>query len=105
MKQDINITIDKECNPIEAAETIYNSIPDTLRYELYRKLRFHYVKNDVSTMAFYSDNLITEEDAEAVARRYVYDGNYENNLSYSDNLENLLNKIHQEQSNTPSMQM
>lgn len=57
---------------------------------LYRKLWFEHVLEDVQSFAETEDLEITDEIAKQVADRYVYNGDYDCNLSYWDNINNLV---------------
>lgn len=66
--------------------------------EVYRYLWFQHVKEDVET---YSENIdlkelgikFDDEEITTVAEKYVYDGEYDCNLSYWDNIENLIYEV------------
>lgn len=57
---------------------------------IYRKVWKEHVKEDILSYAEDNGRAITDEKADAVADRYVYEGDYDCNLSYWQNLENLL---------------
>ncbi|MCR5368404.1 hypothetical protein [Eubacterium sp.] len=57
---------------------------------IYRMVWKEHVKEDILSYAEDNGRAITDEKADAVADRYVYEGDYDCNLSYWQNLENLL---------------
>lgn len=65
---------------------ILNSLSALEKDELYRALWLEYVKEDIRNY----DESLDESMVEVVASRYVYDGDYDCNLSYWDNIENLI---------------
>ena len=65
---------------------------DQLKDEIYRKLWKEYVKEDIIQF----NNKLDEELIDLIANAYVYDGEYDCNFSYWDNIENLINKYSQE---------
>lgn len=75
-----------------------NKILESLSYEekdlLYRKLWYNYVLEDVQEVIENSDISINNPDAIAnvVAKKYVYDGDYDCEKTYWDNIEYLLQK-------------
>lgn len=75
-----------------------NKILESLSYEekdlLYRKLWYDYVLEDVKEVIEDSDISIKNPDkiAKEIARKYVYDGDYDCELSYWNNIEILLQK-------------
>ena len=66
--------------------------------EVYRYLWFQHVKEDVET---HSENIdfkkhgikFDDKEITTVAEKYVYDGEYDCNLSYWDNIENLIYEV------------
>lgn len=72
-----------------------NSLNIIEKDDLYRRLHLDYVKEDIASRLDEHDfELKTDEDIDmlidTVARRYVYDGEYDCNLSYWDNIDNLI---------------
>lgn len=69
---------------------------DKLSYEekdaIYRAVWLNHVKNDIKAFIKDEDVALTEDQIDHIARLYVYDGEYDCNLSYWDNLSNLINE-------------
>ena len=65
---------------------ILNSLSTSEKDELYRALWLEYVKEDIRNY----DESLDEGAVEVIASRYVYDVDYDCNLSYWDNIENLI---------------
>lgn len=87
----VNITADDSADKI--AKKLNGVISDDTKDLLYRKLWLPYVIEDV--LSYANDTMeieLTEEDAECIARGYVDDGEYDCNIPYWDNIENLINR-------------
>ena len=54
---------------------------------LYRLLWENYVAEDVAS---YSNEELTQDEVDHIVYRYVYEGDYDCNLSYWDNIDNLI---------------
>lgn len=69
---------------------------DELSYEekdaIYRAVWSNHVKNDVKAFIKDEDITLTEDQIDHIAQLYVYDGRYDCNLSYWDNIRNLINE-------------
>lgn len=69
---------------------------DELSYEekdaIYRAVWLNHVRNDVKSFIKDQDITLTEDQIDHVAQLYVYDGRYDCNLNYWDNLYNLINE-------------
>lgn len=69
---------------------------DKLSYEekdaIYRAVWLNHVKNDIKAFIKDEDITLTEDQINYIGRLYVYDGEYDCNLSYWDNLSNLINE-------------
>lgn len=80
------------------AKTDVTSLIDTwseqAKDEAYRYLWLSYVKTDVISHAEdeLEDITLTDDEVELIARRYVYEGDYDCNLSYWQNLDNLIDE-------------
>lgn len=90
-------------------DKIYNSLSAVEKDALYRKLWMDYVKKDVHSLLeddSLEDNkdVSVEDIADIVSERYVHDGDYDCNLSYWDNLENLVSEV-QEELDKPEMEL
>ena len=73
------------------AEEILASCSPSVQDCLYRSVWFDRVCEDIVSRAEeigYGD--ITEEEVQYAASRYVYDGKYDCNLSYWDNIDNVI---------------
>ena len=74
---------------------IFAQLNSTQKDELYRMLWSDYVYGDVMEV-LKSNNDVSEEDyddiANSVTNSYVYNGRYDCNLSYWDNINNLVNE-------------
>ncbi len=89
------------CNSREDAEKYIGSMSDAAKDTLYRALRAEYVEEDVRAFLEgpngddYRELPDKEYDAlvKAVVDRYVYDGDYDCNLSYWENLELLVGNV------------
>lgn len=82
----------------DSAATIYEKLKgilsDDVMDQLYRKLWMPYVTEDVKSHAENSmDAELTDEDAEYIANSYIFDGEYDCNIPYWDNIENLIVKF------------
>lgn len=70
-----------------------NPILDKLTYDekeaVYREVLTQYTKQDI--LIYGKDMGITEETAQRLAELWAYDGKYDANLSYWDNIDNLIN--------------
>lgn len=68
-------------------------LSEKLRDEIYRDVWKEHVKEDILTHAEDIDEDIDDEDAEMLAERYVYEGDYDCNLDYWANIENLIDSL------------
>lgn len=75
--------IDTQC------DEIISNLSSAQKDLIYRKLWYNHVLEDVDSTFVNATNAVKEE----VARRYVYDGDYDCNFSYWDNLQVLVDKI------------
>lgn len=82
-KQINNVNISTQC------DKIINSLSPVQRDLIYRKLWYDHVLEDVDS----TFENITDDIKEEVARRYVYDGDYDCNLSYWNNLQVLVDDV------------
>lgn len=67
-----------------------DQIPSELQEEIYRKVHYKYVLEDVKSFAEENNIELTDDEAEEAAYRYVYDCKYDCNLSYWQNIENVI---------------
>lgn len=57
---------------------------------IYRKVRYQYVVSDIENRLEENEDELTDDQIAYAARRYVYDGKYDCNLSYWDNIDNCI---------------
>lgn len=73
---------------------IIKSIPTDELDNVYRFVRFNYTKNDIISHLEDMDNIeLTDEQIEKAAELYAYEGKYDCNLSYWNNIENLIHLV------------
>jgi len=60
---------------------------------VYREVRAEYVAEDIAARAEERGINPDELDVDGLAERYVYDGDYDCNLSYWDNIDNLIDSV------------
>ena len=63
------------------------------RDQLYRHLWMKHVVEDITSHLEDIDAELTDEEIEAAAKRYVYDGDYDCNLDYWANIENVIYRV------------
>lgn len=63
------------------------------RDQLYRHLWMKHVVEDITSHLGDIDTELTDEEIEAAAKRYVYDGDYDCNLDYWSNIENVIYRV------------
>lgn len=76
--------------------TFIDSLDSASRDALYRRLWIEYVTEDVACHIGTFDNIPCEDYdtiIELVAQAYVYDGDYDCNLTYWENIDNLINRF------------
>lgn len=71
-----------------------DDMPAAERDMTYRYLWHEHVTEDVEAHAEEMDIDLTDAEIDAIADRYVYEGDYDCNISYWDNIENLIHEIH-----------
>lgn len=74
----------------EKIEKIINSLSDEEKNALYRKLWLPYVIEDIECFAETQHIVLTAEQIKNIAKRYVYEGEYDEELNYWDNIDNLI---------------
>lgn len=57
---------------------------------IYRKVKYQYVMNDIKDRIKDTKTELTDDQIAYAARRYAYDGKYDCNLSYWDNIDNCI---------------
>lgn len=80
-------------NGTESRKHIGELLTAAERDNIYYEVRQEKVKEDTLKRAEDTGVDITEDEAETVADRFVNDGEYESNLSYWDNLDNLIKEL------------
>ena len=73
--------------------SIIGGLDNAEKDALYRALWFDYVKEDVYSHCEDIGVKCDDDLAEQVANLYVYDGEYDCNICYWDNIENLINRF------------
>lgn len=91
------IKTDSNGTPEQTADSILAHCPDPVKDALYRSIWFDHVCKDIlSRMEDLEDeddeygNPLTEAQVQYAASRYVYDGEYDCNLSYWDNIDRVI---------------
>ena len=70
-----------------------DSLSEEKKDKIYRMLWSGYVKEDVKSYADNIGTILSNEEIEVIVQRYVYCGDYDCNLSYWDNIENLIKEV------------
>ena len=76
---------------------LYAKMSEKQRDDIYRLVRKKYIKEDVKSRMEELQVLDKNDEnfdtvVETVATRYVYDGDYDCNLTYWENIDNLINE-------------
>ena len=74
-------------------QAVIDNLTDTEKDRLYRHLWQDYVKEDIIAHAENMDVELTDNEIQTAAERYVYEGKYDCNLNYWNNIENLINEV------------
>ena len=82
--------IKENINSENKIDKILKDLTYTEKESLYRKLWFFHVIEDVKDLCDDENIPYTQTLLEKVANKYVYEGDYDCNLSYWDNIRNLL---------------
>lgn len=61
--------------------------------EIYRKVQAEFVSNDALVRAEELDIELSEDEAARIGCLWAYEGKYECNLSYWDNIDNLITEV------------
>ena len=77
----------------ETITKLLNTLTESEKDQIYRALWITRVKEDIRSHGEDTDQALTEDDIDIIADRYVYQGNYDCNLSYWDNIQALINEI------------
>ena len=74
-------------------QAVVNSLTDTEKDCLYRHLWQDYVKEDIIAHAENMGVKLTDDEIQTATEKYVYEGKYDCNLNYWNNIENLINEV------------
>lgn len=80
-------------NPHEYSWILDPQDPAVEEDAIYRMVWKRHVAEDVRVFAEDNGKVVTPEIVDTVAQRYVYEGDYDCNLSYWQNIENLLTEV------------
>lgn len=83
---DNNTDSDLTRKALEFAESASSTDMDMI----YRKVKYQYVINDIKDRIKDTKTELTDDQIAYAARRYAYDGKYDCNLSYWDNIDNCI---------------
>lgn len=72
---------------------LLNTLTESEKDQIYRALWITRVKEDIRSHGENTDQALTEDDIDIIADRYVYQGDYDCNLSYWDNIQALIDEI------------
>ncbi len=92
LKDFADIILTEERNPADNISLFLDKLPSDIKDSFYRKIWAEHVYEDIRSM----DIEVTKKRAEKVSEAYV-NGRYDCNLSYWDNLNNLLEEIPEKQ--------
>ena len=81
-----NTNSDLTGKALEFAESANSTDMDMI----YRKVRYQYVVSDIENRLEENEDELTDKQIAYAAHRYVYDGKYDCNLSYWDNIDNCI---------------
>jgi hypothetical protein len=84
--------IDYNAEEIIAIATVKNMSSEQ-KDAIYRYLWTQHVYEDVENRAEETETALSEEQIDEVVEEYVYYGNYDCNLSYWDNIDNLIESV------------
>lgn len=76
----------------ERINEILNSLTEAEKDAIYRRVWYERVIEDINTHIENTDDNLSDETINKIAHRYVYNGDYDCNQSYWDNLDNLINE-------------
>lgn len=77
----------------ETITKLLNTLTESEKDQIYRALWITRVKEDIRSHGEDTDQALTEDDIDIIADRYVYQGDYDCNLSYWDNIQALIDEI------------
>lgn len=77
----------------ETITKLLNTLTESEKDQIYRALWITHVKEDIRSHGEDTDQALTEDDIDIIADRYVYQGDYDCNLSYWDNIQALIDEI------------
>mgnify|MGYP003227282206 FL=1 len=85
-----NTNIDTDSDLTGKALEFAESASSTDMDMIYRKVKYQYVINDIKDRIKDTETELTDDQIAYAARRYAYDGKYDCNLSYWDNIDNCI---------------
>ena len=85
-----NANIDTDSDLTGKALEFAESASSTDMDMIYRKVKYQYVINDIKDRIKDTETELTDDQIAYAARRYAYDGKYDCNLSYWDNIDNCI---------------
>lgn len=97
--QEIEMTPFTESGDVDKAKQFVDSCHFYVKDQIYRHLWKQHVTEDVRAHMQDMGVELTEDEIDFAAYRYVYEGNYDCNLSYWDNIENNINEVLSQRSN------
>lgn len=94
--QEIQTPVFSQFTDVPAAINFIDACDDYVKDQIYRHLWKNHVIDDVESHMEDMDVTLTKDEIDLAAHRYAYDGDYDCNLSYWDNIENRINDILEE---------
>lgn len=79
-------------NKVSSALEMINQLDSIEKDVVYRTLWQTYVEQDLEKLAIDRDVNLSKDDFSVIASRFVWDGDYDCNLPYWNNLSNLLDE-------------
>ena len=76
--------------PTQEIKEKFNNLTPAERDGIYRLQLYNYTKEDVEGFCEENGYELTDDQIDNVTNRYVYEGEYECNLDYWQNIENLV---------------
>ena len=90
--QELEMAPFTESNDVEKAKQFIDSCHFYVKDQIYRHLWKQHVAEDVASHMKDMGVELTEDEIDFVAYRYVYEGEYDCNISYWENIENNINE-------------
>lgn len=79
-------------NKVDLVLETINHLDSIEKDIVYRTLWQAYIEQDIKELAKERDVKLSKDDVSFMASRFVWEGDYDCNLSYWDNLSNLMNE-------------